>query len=152
MEEFGLALHPQKTRLIEFGRDSVNRRDREGRGKCETFDFLGFTHACGKTQRGKRFKLVRFTQAKRMSRTLAAIKEQLQRRRHHRLGATGRWLWSVVRGWRQYVRICAGGAGDGGPYRNSTTKKQTVSPRQSWNYQNEKLDDEKSRSKLKPIR
>jgi len=105
MEKFGLNLHSEKTRLIEFGRDSAVRREREGRGKCETFNFLGFTHACGKTQRGKRFKLVRITQAKRMSRTLASIKEQLQRRRHHCLGATGRWLWSVVRGWRQYYAV-----------------------------------------------
>ena len=103
--EFGLNLHPKKTRLIEFGRGSTTRREREGRGKCETFDFLGFTHACGKTRQGKRFKLVRITMAKRMSRTLAAIKEQLQRRRHHRLGQTGRWLWSVVRGWRQYYAV-----------------------------------------------
>ena len=105
MGEFGLNLHPKKTRLIEFGRGSAARREREGRGKCETFDFLGFTHACGKTRGGNRFKLLRITMAKRMSRTLAAIKEQLQRRRHHRLGTTGRWLWSVVRGWRQYHAV-----------------------------------------------
>ena len=105
MGEFGLNLHPEKTRLIEFGRGSAARREREGRGKCETFDFLGFTHACGKTRRGQRFKLVRITMAKRMSRTLAAIKEQLQRRRHQSLGQIGRWLWSVVRGWRQYYAV-----------------------------------------------
>jgi len=52
--EFGLRLHPKKTRLIEFGRGSAARREREGLGKCETFDFLGFTHACGKTRRAKR--------------------------------------------------------------------------------------------------
>lgn len=103
--EFRLNLHPKKTRLIEFGRGSAVRRKKEGRGKCETFDFLGFTHACGKTQRGNRFKLVRITMAKRMSRTLAAIKDQLERRRHDRLGTTGRWLWSVVRGWRQYYGV-----------------------------------------------
>jgi len=103
--KFGLTLHPDKTRLIEFGRDSAARREREGRGKCATFDFLGFTHACGKTRRGRRFKLVRITMAKRMGRTLAAIKEQLERRRHARLGTTGRWLASVVRGWRQYYAV-----------------------------------------------
>jgi group II intron reverse transcriptase/maturase len=105
MGDFGLNLHPEKTRLIEFGRGSPARREREGRGKCETFDFLGFTHACGKSRRGNRFKLVRITMAKRMTRTLAAIKEQLKRRRHDRLGNTGRWLWSVVRGWRQYYGV-----------------------------------------------
>ena len=103
--DFGLNLHPKKTRLIEFGRGSAARREREGRDKCETFDFLGFTHACGKTRRGKRFKLIRITMAKRMSRTLDAIKEKLQRRRHHRLGQTGRWLASVVRGWRGYHAV-----------------------------------------------
>ena len=103
--KFGLNLHPEKTRLIEFGRGSAARREREGRGKCETFDFLGFTHVCGKTRRGKRFKLVRITMAKRMGRTLTAIKQQLERRRHGRLGDTGRWLASVVRGWRQYHAV-----------------------------------------------
>ena len=103
--QFGLTLHPKKTRLIEFGRDSAIRRDRDGRGKCETFDFLGFTHACGKTRRTKRFKLVRLTMAKRMGRTIAAVKEQLERRRHDTIGQTGRWLASVVRGWRQYYAV-----------------------------------------------
>ena len=103
--KFGLNLHPKKTRLLEFGRGSAIRREREGRGKCETFDFLGFTHACEKTRKGQRFKLVRITMAKRMSRTLAALKEQLRRRRHHSLGQTGRWLLSVVRGWRQYYAV-----------------------------------------------
>ena len=51
--QFGLNLHPKKTRLIEFGRGSAAKREREGRGKCETFDFLGFTHLCGKTRRSK---------------------------------------------------------------------------------------------------
>ena len=103
--DFGLTLHPKKTRLIEFGRCSAARREREGRGKCETFDFLGFTHACGKTRRRRRFKLVRMTMGTRMGRTLSALKEQLERRRHDRLGTTGRWLASVVRGWRQYYAV-----------------------------------------------
>lgn len=105
LAEFGLRLHRDKTRLIEFGRGSAARREREGRGKCETFDFLGFTHACGKTRERKRFKLLRLTMAKRMRRTLAAIREHLERRRHRRLGETGRWLSRVVRGWRQYYAV-----------------------------------------------
>lgn len=100
--QFGLQLHPKKTRLIEFGRDSAARREREGRGKCETFDFLGFTHICGKTRRAKRFALKRVTMASRMRRTLAAIKQQLVRRRHDAPGKTGRWLQSVIRGWQGY--------------------------------------------------
>ena len=102
LAKFGLNLHPKKTRLIEFGRDSAAKREREGRGKCETFDFLGFTHACGKTRRGKRFALKRITIAKRLGRTLAAIKDQLERRRHDSVGQTGRWLSSVIRGWQGY--------------------------------------------------
>jgi len=100
--EFGLNLHPKKTRLIEFGRDSAARREREGRGSCETFDFLGFTHVCGKTRRAKRFALKRITMASRMRRTLAAIKLELRRRRHASVGHTGRWLANVIRGWQGY--------------------------------------------------
>ncbi len=102
MEKFGLNLHPKKTRLIEFGRGSMNRRRREGRGKCETFDFLGFTHICDRTRRGKRFVVRRQSMASRMRRTLAAIAEELRRRRHAPIGTTGRWLASVVRGWQGY--------------------------------------------------
>jgi group II intron reverse transcriptase/maturase len=105
LQEFGLKLHPKKTRLIEFGRASAARRQREGRGRCETFDFLGFTHICGKTRKNKRFVLWRRTNAKRISRTLAAIKDQLRRRRHDPVGKTGRWLKSVIRGWLQYHAI-----------------------------------------------
>ena len=105
METFGLKLHPDKTRLIEFGRNSAAKREREGRGRCETFDFLGFTHICGKSRRAKRFALQRKTIAKRMRRTLASVKEQLQKRRHDPLGKTGRWLASVVRGWSGYYSV-----------------------------------------------
>jgi group II intron reverse transcriptase/maturase len=102
--KFGLNLHPKKTRLIEFSRGSAARREREGRGKCETFDFLGFTHVCGKTRAG-RFALKRITMASRMRRTLAGLKVQLERRRHDAVGQTGRWLTSVVRGWQQYYSV-----------------------------------------------
>jgi group II intron reverse transcriptase/maturase len=105
LQQFGLRLHPKKTRLIEFGRGSAARREREGRGKCETFDFLGFTHVCGKTRRAKRFALKRITIASRMRRTLAALKIELERRRHDSVGQTGRWLTSVVRGWQQYHAV-----------------------------------------------
>jgi group II intron reverse transcriptase/maturase len=105
MRKFGLMLHPDKTRLIEFGRGSAARREREGRGRCETFDFLGFTHICGRTRKNQRFVLWRRTIAKRMRRTLAAIKAQLKRRRHDSIGSTGRWLRSVIRGWLQYHAV-----------------------------------------------
>ena len=105
LQTFGLALHPEKTRLIEFGRGSTARRQRDGRGRCETFDFLGFTHICGKTWKNQCFVVWRRTIAKRMSRTLAAIKDQLRRRRHDPVGTTGRWLASVMRGWLQYYAV-----------------------------------------------
>ena len=100
--KFGLRLHPQKTRLIEFGRRASDRHRRTGTGKCETFDFLGFTHVCARTRKDDRFVLRRLTMATRMRRTLARIGEELRRRRHHSVGATGRWLASVVRGWQAY--------------------------------------------------
>jgi group II intron reverse transcriptase/maturase len=105
MQTFGLKLHPSKTRLIEFGRRSAARREREGRGRCETFDFLGFTHIMGKTKRAKRIALQRKSISKRMRRTLAAIKEQMKRRRHDPQGKTGRWLRSVVGGWLRYHAV-----------------------------------------------
>jgi RNA-directed DNA polymerase len=104
LSQFGLHLHPTKTRLIEFGRRSAARREREGQGKCETFDFLGFTHACGKTRRGW-FALKRITMASRMRRTLAALKVSLERCRHDPVGQVGRWLTSVVRGWQGYHAV-----------------------------------------------
>ena len=66
LAKFGLALHPDKTRLIEFGRHAAQRRSARGEGKPETFDFLGFTHICGKAKEGGWFTLVRHTIAKRM--------------------------------------------------------------------------------------
>ena len=105
LQKFGLHLHPTKTRLFEFGRDSVARREREGRGKCETFNFLGFTHICSRTRQSNHFTLLRITMASRMRRTLAAIKQQLIRRRHAPVGQTGRWLAGVVRGWQGYFGV-----------------------------------------------
>lgn len=102
LEKFGLRLHPTKTRLIEFGRGSAAKRRREGREKCETFDFLGMTHICSRTRNGTRFALRRLTMATRMRRTLSALKLELRRRRHWPIGAVGRWLASVYRGWQGY--------------------------------------------------
>ncbi len=82
LERFGLSLHPDKTRLVEFGRFAFANRRRRGAGKPETFDFLGFTHFCTKTRRG-RFRLGRKPIAKRVNRTLARIDEVLRKRWHH---------------------------------------------------------------------
>ena len=86
--KFGLELHPDKTRLIEFGRRAVRDRQRRGLGKPETFDFLGFTHVCGKTKKG-RFWLRRITIAKRMRAKLREVNDQLKRRRHQPIPDAG---------------------------------------------------------------
>lgn len=101
MAKFGLQLHPDKTRLIEFGRFAESNRQRRGEGKPETFDFLGFTHCCGKTRHG-RFVIRRRSVAKRLRAKLQAIKVELTRRMHRPLAEQGQWLQSVVRGWFNY--------------------------------------------------
>jgi RNA-directed DNA polymerase len=103
-ERFGLELHPEKTRLIEFGRYAVERRQQRRAGKPETFDFLGFTHYCGTTRKGA-FQLKRKPIAKRMRATLNKIKQELRKRRHARVCALGAWLRSVVQGWLQYYAV-----------------------------------------------
>ena len=102
--KFNLELHPEKTRLIQFGRFAARNRAERGLGKPETFDFLGFTHFCGKTKDG-RFWLRRITIAKRMRAKLRALKEELLRRRHLPVPVQGRWLGSVVRGHLAYYAV-----------------------------------------------
>ena len=101
---FGLELHPEKTRLIEFGRFAASNRTRQGLGKPETFDFLGFTHICGKTRKG-RFALVRLTVKKRMRASLAAIRARLKDRRHAPIPEQGVWLNRVLRGYFNYHAV-----------------------------------------------
>ena len=101
---FGLDLHPDKTRLIEFGRYARKDRQERGRGRPETFDFLGLTHYCAE-DRGGRFQLGRKPIAKRMSRTLKRVKEALRRRMHHDAEATAMWLGKVIDGWLNYYAV-----------------------------------------------
>ena len=103
-ERFDLALHPDKTRLIEFGRFAQERRQQRGRGRPETFDFLGFTHYCTKDRKGQ-FLVGRKPVAKRMSRTLKRIKEALRRRMHANVEDTARWLGKVLGGWLNYYAV-----------------------------------------------
>ena len=103
-EQFALLLHPQKTRLIEFGRFAAERRVRRGLGKPESFTFLGFTHLCGRSRRG-RFLLKRKTRRDRMQATLHRIKGELLRRRHESIPAQGDWLRQVVRGFFAYHAV-----------------------------------------------
>jgi len=102
--KFSLELHPDKTRLIEFGRFAAARRAGRGLGKPETFDFLGFTHICGKTRAG-RFWLRRTTISKRLRSKLHEVKDELKRRRHEPVPDQGRWLASVVRGHLAYYAV-----------------------------------------------
>lgn len=102
--KFKLELHPEKTRLIEFGRNVAQRRAHRGEGKPETFNFLGFTHCCGKTRKGA-FTIKRRSIAKRMRAKLLAIKQELTRNMHRRVVEVGAWLRSVVRGWFNYHAV-----------------------------------------------
>jgi len=102
--KFGLELHPDKTRLIEFGRFAIERSRRRGKGRPETFDFLGFTHICSENKRGW-FVLRRQSVAKRMRAKLQEIKEELRHRMHHGVSGVGRWLRSVVQGWYNYYAV-----------------------------------------------
>lgn len=104
MERFALSLHPDKTRLIEFGRFAATNRARRGLGKPETFDFLGFTHICGRSRKGL-FQLKRKTRRDRMRAKLRAIKEELRRRLHEPIPQQGQWLGQVVRGYFAYHAV-----------------------------------------------
>src|SRR6266576_426076 len=102
--KFGLELHPDKTRRIEFGRFAEQNRERRGEGKPETFDFLGFTHISGKNGLG-RFMVRRTTIRKRMRAKLRQVKQQLRERMHDPVPQTGQWLKSVVQGYFNYYAV-----------------------------------------------
>jgi len=102
--KFGLELHPEKTRRIEFGRWAARNRKKRGKGKPETFDFLGFTHISGKSRKGN-FTVKRKTIAKRMRAKLQELKQMLAVRRHDPVPETGKWLKSVVQGYFNYHAV-----------------------------------------------
>lgn len=102
--KFNLELHAEKTRLIEFGRFAASNRNRRGVGKPETFNFLGFTHICGKTRKG-RFTVMRQTMRKRLRGKLKTIKMELRRRLHDPVPEQGKWLRSVVAGHYRYYGV-----------------------------------------------
>ena len=104
LERFGLSLHPDKTRLVEFGRFAAANRRGRGAGRPETFDFLGFTHFCATTRRGG-FRLGRKPIASRVNRTLARIEEILRERWHHDIWEIGKWLGRVCQGWLNYFAV-----------------------------------------------
>ena len=104
LAKFSLELHPEKTRLIEFGRFAAERREKRGAGKPETFNFLGFTHGCGKTRKGA-FTIKRKSIAKRLRAKLQELKVQLVRWMHRPVAEVGKWLRSVVQGWMNYHAV-----------------------------------------------
>lgn len=108
MAKFGLTLHPEKTRLIEFGRYAERNRTGRGEGRPETFDFLGFTHCCAKTKKGW-FTTLRLTVKKRMRATLKAVRAKLRRKMHDDIPTVGKWLGSVVQGYFNYFAVPGNG-------------------------------------------
>jgi group II intron reverse transcriptase/maturase len=104
LRKFNLELHPDKTRLLEFGPFAAERRGRGGRGKPETFNFLGFTHICGKKRNG-RYTVLRQTMRKRLQAKLSAVKAELRHRWHDPIPAVGQWLRSVVSGHIRYYGV-----------------------------------------------
>lgn len=101
---FGLELHPDKTRLIEFGPWAKENRAAGGKGKPETFDFLGFTHICHTTRSGGRFTVLRQTIGKRLAAKLSEVKTELRRRMNETVPRVGEWLRSVLTGHLQVLR------------------------------------------------
>ena len=102
--KFKLELHPEKTRLIEFGRFAAANRQERGEGHPESFNFLGFTHSCGCTRSG-RFQVVRQTMRKKLGAKLRALKGELKRRMHHRIAEVGTWLRAVATGHYAYYAV-----------------------------------------------
>src|SRR4051812_25068795 len=104
LEEFSLTLHPEKTRLIEFGRYAASNRKRRGLGKPETFTFLGFTFICSKSRKG-RFLIKRKTRQDRMMAKLLELKEEMRRRMHWPIPEQGKWLRQVLIGFFNYHAV-----------------------------------------------
>jgi group II intron reverse transcriptase/maturase len=103
--KFRLELHPDKTRLLEFGPYAVDQRKGRGQAKPETFNFLGFTHICGKKRSNGRFTVLRQTIRARLQAKLSEVKAQLKRRLHDSVPEVGKWLRSVVEGHNRYYGV-----------------------------------------------
>ncbi len=105
LRKFGLELHGDKTRLLEFGRFAATKRKSRGQGKPETFNFLGFTHICAETMKHRRYVVVRKTERAKMRTKLRHIKIELRRRMHDPVPEVAQWLSSVLRGHYQYYGV-----------------------------------------------
>jgi group II intron reverse transcriptase/maturase len=137
LEQFGLELHGEKTRVLEFGRHAAEERKRRGQGRPETFKFLGFTFICGKTRRGN-FLLQRKTRGDRMMAKLQEIKEELRKRMHETIPEQGKWLKAVVAGYFRYHAVPTNGRAVGA-FRHHVTdlwrrtlKRRSQKDRTTW--------------------
>jgi hypothetical protein len=105
LAKFELTLHPEKTRLIEFGRSAAIKRRGRGDKRPETFDFLGFTHICSVTRQNRKFKLLRVTVTKRWRAKLKGLKGEMRRRINQSIGMAGQWLRKVLTGYNNYYAV-----------------------------------------------
>ncbi len=105
LAKFGLSLHQEKTRLIEFGRFAASNRQKRRVGKPETFDFLGFTHICGKTKKNNKFTIRRKTIPKRIRAKLKEVRKKIMKNRHIPVPDQGKWLRSVLIGHFNYYGV-----------------------------------------------
>ena len=105
--KFKLKLHPEKTRVIEFGFHAARNRQRRGQGKPETFNFLGFTHICARKRSNGMFTVLRQTMSKRKRAKLKEVRKELRKRMHHRVAEVGKWLRLVVEGHNRYFGVPA---------------------------------------------
>src|SRR5262252_3889234 len=105
LQKFGLELHPDKTRLIEFGRFAAVSRKKHGEGKPETFNFLGFTHICGQARKNGKFLVLRESIRKRLLAKLKQVKDELRMRMHQPLAEVGKWLRRVIQGYFNYHAV-----------------------------------------------
>jgi RNA-directed DNA polymerase len=135
--EFGLEIAPEKTRLVEFGCYAAERRAKRGLGRPETFQFLGFTHLCAKTQAGQ-FRVRRVTIKKRISTKLRELKLEMRRRAHLPIPVQGRWLASVLTGHYRYFAV-PGNINALGAFRNAvirlwmrTLRRRSQRHRMTW--------------------
>ena len=145
LRKFGLELHPEKTRLMEFGRYAAERREKRGEGKPETFNFLGFTHICGTNHKTGRFTVHRRTIGKRMAAKLKDIGAKLRMRMHESVQGTVQWLQQVVRGYFQYHAVPGNGARMGAFRKEvlriwyQTLRRRSQRRRITWKYFYERL-------------
>ncbi len=136
--KFSLALHPEKTRLLEFGPFAIDNRKRRRQGRPETFDFLGFTHICGKKRSNGMYTVIRTTVRKRLRRKLQEVKAELRKRMHVPIPDQGKWLRSVVGGFTRYYGVPTNGAAiqrfrfQIGRYWHFTLRRRSERKRLNW--------------------